>query len=324
VTTDLRSELTCAYADVTLVDPLEQVVRRGRRIRRIRRARRVGPALVAAAAVVVGVSVVHRDDAVSPMAPIELVSYSVPAFPLSFDRLPAGLTGPSFSLDPSFEEVGPGVAHAGWSDAGEPGASIGLEVRSDEPDAAGEEEIGDTEIAGEAATVYRMDVTGGDPTFSVVWERRDDQWVRVFGSGRFGSEDAVVDLARRLVDRPAAVPLQVSLAPRGWVVVAYKDDRILTLGDPAGPPATEALARTLDVHLPETPTAPADLPREVAATDGRMDRVTVHGRPGYLLPTGNGWLLQAGMSDGTVFVLQTPADFTPAQVVEIAEGVGRP
>ena len=67
-----------------------------------------------------------------------------------------------------------------------------------------------------------------------------------------------------------------------------------------------------------------DLLRAVAASDGRMDEVTVRGRPGYLPPTANGWLLQAGMSDGTVFVLQAPADFTPAQVVEIAEGVGRP
>jgi hypothetical protein len=324
MTTDLRSELSAAYADVTLADPVDQVVRRGRRIRRARRARRVAPALVAAAAVVVGVTVVQGDDGVGTPGPIELVDYSVPAFPLSFDEVPAGLTGPSFSLDPSFEEVGPGTAHAGWSDPAEPDTGIGLSIRTDGPGTSGEEELGEAQIAGEDATVYRTEVTGGPDAYSVVWERSDDQWVEVFGTGRFGSEDAVVALARRVVDRGTAVPLQITLAPRGWVVVAYKEDRILTLADPAGDPATEATARTLTVYLPQPPSAPEDLPAEVGAAGGRMDQVTVQGQPGYLLPAAEGWFLQAAMADGTVFVLQAPADFTPAQVVAIADGVARP
>ncbi|MFD2092833.1 hypothetical protein [Blastococcus deserti] len=324
MTTDLRSELSGAYADVTLADPLDQVVRRGRRIRRARRVRRVAPPLVAAAAVVVGVTVVQGEDGVVAPGPIELVGYSVPAFPLSFDPVPAGLAGPSFSLDPSFEEVGPGTAHAGWSDPDDPDTGIGLSVRSDGPGTSGEEEVGETEIAGEEATLHRTVVTGGPEVYSVVWERTDDQWVRVFGTGRFGSEEDVVELARRVVDRAAGVPLQVGLAPRGWVVVGYKDDRILTLADPAGDPATEGTARTLSVHLTDSPSDPADLPLEVGATDGRMDEVSVQGRPGYLLPTADGWLLRAAMADGTVFTLQTPADFTPEQVVAIAEEVHRP
>jgi hypothetical protein len=55
-----------------------------------------------------------------------------------------------------------------------------------------------------------------------------------------------------------------------------------------------------------------------------MDVVTVHDRPAYLLPTAAGWYLQAEMADGTVFVLQAPGDFTRQQLVEVAEGVGRP
>jgi hypothetical protein len=324
VTTDLRTELTGAYAAVTLADPLDDVVRRGRRIRRARRARRVGPALVVAAAVAVGVTVVQDGDVHGPPGPVELVDYSVPAFPLSFDRLPAGLDGPSISADPSFDEVGLGAQHAGWGDPDDPKSGVGLGVHPDEPDSSGEDEVGETEIAGEDATVYRTDVTGGPEAWSVVWERDDDQWVRVSGTGRFGSETAVVDLARRVVDRGTAVPLQVALAPRGWVVVGYKDDRILTLADPAGAPATEAVARTLSVHLPPASTEPADLPATVGAVDGRMEEVSVHGRPAHLLPTADGWYLQATLADGTVFVLQAPADFTPAQVVEVAGGVGRP
>ncbi len=324
MTTDLRTELSAAYADVALTDPLDAVVRRGRRIRRARRARRVGPALVAAAAVVVGVVVVQGEDAVVAPGPIELVDYSVPAFPLSFDRLPAGLAGPSISADPSFEEVGLGAQHAGWRDPDDPDSGLGLGVHDEEPDTSGEDEVGEAEIAGEDATVYRMDVTGGPEAFSVVWERADDRWVRVSGTGRFGSEDAVVDLARRVVDRGMAVPLQVRLAPRGWVVAAYKDDRVLTLADPAGAPATEATARTLTVHLPPAPTDPAELPAAVGAVDGRMDEVVVQGRAAHLLPTAEVWFLQASLSDGTTFTLQAPLDFTPEQVVAVAEGVGRP
>jgi len=125
-----------------------------------------------------------------------------------------------------------------------------------------------------------------------------------------------------VVDRATAVPLQLTLAPRGWLLVAYKDDRIITLADPAGDPATDATARTLDVYLPQPPSDPAGLPAEVGAT-GPLEDVTVHAQPGYLLPTANGWFLQAAMEDGTVFVLQAPGDFTAEQVVEVAEGVRR-
>jgi hypothetical protein len=133
-----------------------------------------------------------------------------------------------------------------------------------------------------------------------------------------------VALAQHLIDQPTLVPLQVSLAPRGWEVVAYKDDRIITLADPNGAPATGATARTLNVYLPQPPTAPADLPTATGATGGRMYGVTVHEQPAYLLPTADGWFLQAALPDGTVFVLQTPADFTQTQVLEIAQGVSHP
>jgi hypothetical protein len=322
VITDLRSELAEAYADVSLTDPVEQVVRRGRRIRRARRARRVAPALVAAAAVVVAVTVSHGGDPAAP-GRVELVGQQSQVFPLSFDAVPAGLTGPSLSLDPSFEEVAPGRAHAGWSDPDDPDSGVGLQVEAAEPSADGDDEIGEARIDDADATVYRTPFAGADPYLSVVWERADDQWVTVTGDGRFATEDAVVGLARQVVDRPVAVPLQLSLAPRGWVLVAYKDDRIVTLADPAGDPATDATARTLNAYLPQPPSDPADLPREVGATGGTVP-VTVHAQPAYLLPTQDGWFVQAAMADGTVFVVQAPADFTVGQVVEVAEGVSRP
>jgi len=322
VTIDLRTELTAAYADVSLPDPVDQVVRRGRRIRRARQARRVAPALVAAAAVVVGVTVVGGGDRPFVPGPVELVAFSTPAFPLSFDALPPGLAGPSLSLDPSFQRVGPGAAHAGWSDPADPASGIGISVGDEEPENLGDE-VGEARIGEEEGTVHEQD-GGADPFVTVVWERADDQWVTVGGGGRYASEQAVVELARQVVERPIAVPLQVTLAPRGWVLVGYKDDRIVTVADPAGPPATEAASRTLTVYLPQPPSDPADLSHEV--TGGRVAPVVlaVHGRPAYLLPTSEGgWFLQATMADGTVFVLQTPGDLTRDQVLRVAEGVNR-
>jgi hypothetical protein len=273
--------------------------------------------------VVVGVGVVGDDDAPSVPGPVELVGYSVPAFPLSFEPVPPGLAGPAVSLDPSFDEVGPGTAHAGWSDPGDPDSGIGISLDDDEPENMGDD-VGDTDVGGVEGTVYRQEVTGAGAYFSVVWERGEDQWVTVAGSGRFASEQTVAALARQVVERATVVPLQLTLAPRGWVLVAYKDDRVVTVADPAGPPATEATSRTLTAHLPGTPSAPEDLPADVGATGGRMDQVTVHGRPAYLLPTADGWFLQAAMADGTVFVVQAPGDFAPEQVVRLAEGVTRP
>ena len=324
MSTDLHTELTAAYADVSLADPVEQVVRRGRRIRRARRARRAAPALVAVAAVVVGVTVVGGGDESFVPGPVELVGYQVPAFPLSFDPVPEGMAGPHLSLDPSFDEVGPGTAHSGWSDPADAATGIGIELSTEEPENVGAD-VGEATVDGSDATVYRTEVTGAGPYFSVVWERADDQWVTVGGEGRFASPGAVVALARSVVDRATVVPLQIALAPRGWEVVSYKDDRILTLADPAGPPATEAGARTLNVHLPQSPTDPADLSREVTGGRASVEQLTVHGLPAYLLPGSEGtWYLQASLADGTVFVLQAPEDFTEAQLVEVAEGVTRP
>jgi hypothetical protein len=322
VTIDLRAELTAAYADVSLSDPVDQVVRRGRRIRRARRARQAAPALAAVAAVVVGVVVTGGDGRSVPAGPVELVAFSAPAFPLSFDRLPDGLTGPSLSLDPSFKRVGPGAAHAGWSDPDDPASGVGISVADDEPENMGEE-LAEARIGEEEGTVYEQR-DGAAPFVTVVWERADDQWVTVGGEGRFASEQAVVDLARQVVDRGIPVPLRVTLAPRGWVLVGYKEDRIVTVADPAGPPATEAASRTLTVYLPQPPSDPADLSQEVTGGQAVAVELAVHGRPAYLLPTSEGdWFLQASMADGTVFVLQTPGDLTREQVVQVAEGVAR-
>ncbi|MDQ1663160.1 MAG: hypothetical protein QOJ68_3140 [Blastococcus sp.] len=52
-----------------------------------------------------------------------------------------------------------------------------------------------------------------------------------------------------------------------------------------------------------------------------MRPVTVNGRPAQLVPTANGWFLQAQFPDGTTFVVQAPASFTEADMLAVAEQV---
>jgi len=54
-----------------------------------------------------------------------------------------------------------------------------------------------------------------------------------------------------------------------------------------------------------------------------VQEVTVHGQPGRLVPTADGWHLQAALPDGSALTVRTPDVLTPEQVVEVAEGVSR-
>jgi hypothetical protein len=158
------------------------------------------------------------------------------------------------------------------------------------------------------------------PSTSLVWQQGGDRWVRISGEGRYDDPGRLLDLAAHLVERPQAVPLQVHLAPVGWSVLAYKEDRILTLVNDAHE------QQTLNVFVPEEP-IPADrLLGELMGPVGPVIEVTVHGRPAQLVqidlgPVDSGWYLQAQFPDGTTFVVQAPKAFTRAQVLAFAEDV---
>ena len=283
--------------------------------------RPVAPALLASAAVALGVVVglvaLLLVRAAWTPDPVELVDHRVPAFPLAFADVPAGLTGPSLSLDPSVTGAGPGAAHARWRDLLDPTTGIGITVRPDPPDGDGEA-VDQVTVAGVDATVHRAPITGIGAEFSVVWERQEGQWVVVTSSGVHGTEEAAVALARQVVDRSTPAPPQLARAPRGWVVTAYEDDRRLTVADPA---ATGTAARSLTVSLPDPSADPAEPPAGTAPTGGRVQQVTVHGQPGRLLRTDAGWHLQARLPDGTALSLRAPDVLSREQVVEVAEGV---
>jgi hypothetical protein len=266
--------------------------------------------------------VVAAPEPLGPLpAGVDLVAFEPPNFPLSLDPLPADLTQASFSQDPGE------VRHAAFrSPDGAHG--IGLLVTPEEPAAYGVDDVRDVQVSGEDAELVSGTtvVCGGPgpecideevPYLHLVWERRDGQWVTLSGTGRFDAADALVAVAEDLVDRPQPVPLQVHLAPAGWSVLAYKEDRILTLVDDAHE------QHTVDVYLPDQP-IPADrLLGELTGPVGPVIDVTVNDRPAQLVRTDHGggvtgWYLQAQFPDGPTFVVQAPGSFTEEQVLAFA------
>jgi hypothetical protein len=161
----------------------------------------------------------------------------------------------------------------------------------------------------------------------LVWERGDDQWVRIEGHGSYDDTSAVIAVAESLVDRPQPATLDVGLAPEGWSVQGYKMGRVLTLVNDSFE------QQTISVHipLPEEVAPPEQFRDQVAGPIGPQLEVTVNGRPAQLVQVetdymvdgefARGWILQAQFEDGTTFVVQAPDAFTQVQLVELAESV---
>jgi hypothetical protein len=323
---------TLSAARAALLDEIEGARPAGRFRMPSRKARwRVGVGVVAVAASWAAAVVIAAPDPVGPPPDsVRLVGFEPPTFPLSLDPVPAGWDV-SFSADPG------GILHAAYGDEA---SDDGLYVRitPEEPEQYDVTGTTDVTVAGEDAELVRGEdiVCGGTgtecvderiPYLHLVWERRDDQWVQLTGYGTYDDADRLVDAAEHLVDRPQPVPLQISLAPAGWSVDGYKDDRILTLAN------DEYEQQSLTVHIPlPDEVIPLDQVRDsIAAPLGPQLDVTVNGRPAQLVRTEGdyvidghrylNWYLQGQFEDGTTFVLQAPEAFTREQVLELAESV---
>jgi hypothetical protein len=290
--------------------------------------RRIGVGAVAVAASWAAAVVIAAPDELGPPpGSVELVGFEPLTFPLSLDPAPADRT-PGFDGDQ-------GTLRVFYGDgAGEQGFSIAVSM--DEPefgDVSGEEEVAVDGAEGAlVTTTSNYCDTGADGAEScelrdevrLVFERRNDQWVTVSGPTE---PDRLVGLAESLVDRPQRIPLQISVAPAGWSLDFFKDDRILSLID------DDHEQHSLSVHLPDPEAViPAEQVREsVMGPIGPQLDVTVHGRPAQLVRVERdlvyegrrleGWYLQAQFVDGTTFVVQAPESFTQGQVLRFAESV---
>lgn len=316
-------------ARVALLDEIERSrTVRGRvraRLPRRRTALRIGAGVTVAAVAWTAAAVIAAPDELGPPPTgVTLVAFEPPVFPLTLDPAPPGLT-PSFSADPG------GVLHAVYGGAGDDG--IYVRIEPDEPEQYDVRDTDDVTVNGQDAELVTGSITmcsgpGPEcvdvevPYLHLVWERRDGQWLELSGSGRYEDAQGLLEVARNLVDRPQAVPLQVHLAPAGWSVLAYKDDRILTLVNDSYE------QQTLTVHLP--------LPEELVPADELRDQLmgpvgpvipaTVNGLPAHLVridagPIDSGWYLRAQFPDGTTFVVQAPAAFTQEEVLRFAAEV---
>ena len=290
---------------------------------------RIGVGAVAVAASWAAAVVIAAPDELGPPpTSVELVAFEPLVFPLSLDPVPPGWSAPRFDGDLGFVRA----SFAGAD--GEHAASV--LVDEEEPefyDVSGEEEVAVDGSEGVlVTTTSNFCDTGPDGADAcelrdevrLVFERRDDQWVTVSGPT---DPDELVGIAESLVDRPQRVPLQISLAPEGWSVQAFKGDRILSLVD------DDHEQHSLSVHLPlpEEVVPAAQVRESVMGPIGPQLDVTVHGRPAQLVRVQRdlmhegrfleGWYLQAQFADGTTFVVQAPESFTRDQVLQMAETV---
>lgn len=272
----------------------------------------------AAAAALTVAAVISTPEA--PSTSVTLVAFEPASFPFTLDPLPAGLL-PSFSADP-----GDRLIAAYRAPQGDDGVT--LVVTPSKPDVAGASDKQKVTVRGRSAELMVENITeaagAGEtadrrpPVLVVQWS--NNQWVEISGSGRFADPGALLAIVETLVERPQAVPLQVHLAPVAWTVLAYKDDRILTLANDGDD------KQTLTVSLPPAPLPADKLLSELLGPVSPVMMKTVNNRPAQLVQIDaggpdKGWYLQAQFPDGRTFVIQAPETFTPEQVLTVAAEV---
>jgi hypothetical protein len=288
-----------------------------RPVRLRRRAVIIGAA--AAVAAVAGVIATTGSDTTTPPSavgtPPVLVEFHMPALPPELHPIPHGVTEPDFTAEP-------GWLAAIYADAtpGKEASGISVTVYSSRPSSNGVEHR-DTTYAGKPAVLEKVDQK--DPAYhsvSLGWARSPGQWIRLTGTGDFADERIVRSLADTLVDTDKRLSLDITVAPAGWELYAFKgagpdgDGAVTSLRDPRNPDRTIHVSTMLGL-VPNYGAAVEGGPRETIPVD-------VNGREGDLvLIPGDRWMLQAPLAEGRAFQLQVPADFTQQQVVELAEGV---
>jgi hypothetical protein len=302
------SDATLNAARARLLDAMDPTVRR----RRPFLARRTGIVLaglgLAAAVAVAGVTLPRIADRPGPAATaptgsgaIRLVAARTPQFPWT---LP-GLGKAVFTADPG----GPVIAvylTEDHSDVYLTSAAVPSDGRP-------------VDVGGRPGRVVEFKGTTDDgrPPLDLVWEHRPDRWLRLTGQGRYGTPEALIELAGRVQDKPQRLHFEVTvgLIPDGWELAAFKDESIVMYRDPADP--------ATGFHIQWTPGGePLFRATEIEGLE-EATKVTVQGRSADLYQAGEFWMVQARLADGSIFRLMTPRSFTVAQVLELAGSIRR-
>lgn len=274
-----------------------------------RRARRrlalTGAALALATAMIVVPSALRSTGSTA----IALVPMDPLTFPLTPGSVPADLTGVVFEFDSGFRSVR-------YRGTGDDRLSVTTGVAGKDHWSIPEDHR-DVQISGNNAVLYESTAYHGTstkiPSTSVVWKNEDGDWTRVSGDGRYADDEAVMSFATSLRNEPQEVRTGVGLevAPRGWVLAAYKEGRILTMTPRGhGPDSADALTVSLTGH---------DSLSDYGAGDTSTE--TVDGREVEVGKAGEGWAALGATPDGQGYSVIAPASFTRTQVAEVAAGV---
>lgn len=311
--TDLRDTFAVAYSDITLTDSAATVMRRGSRLRRARRSLRAACTGVAAlTAITLGIVA-----SVSPgggTEPIRLVTYSLPALPISLDPVPDGL---DVSFDYDMDRLIAFYTDAvGDGGVRQPSLSLRALGEAAEDDEATTEE--GVSVQGQPGRLYLRDLPGEvDDLATVTWESRPGTWVALQGRGPFATKAGILAQAENVRNEPLPLDMRLDFAPSGWGLVGYK-----VLG-PGG--ATLAVSdgdsRRLTVSLYRA--RYVNLVAEQMMDPGPVTPVDVQGRTGELMEGTQGWFLQVPLDGSSFITLQAPKDLSRGQVVQMAGGVGR-
>lgn len=232
---------------------------------------------------------------------IQLVGATAPEFPYA---LPS-LGKPSFTADPG----GPIIAVYLAPDGSDVVLTIG---------AAQEGQIGgqrDIRVDGRPGRIVSVPDGSGVASVQLTWERRPGAWVTIVGNGRHASPEAVLRLARQVVDQPQRVGFKVTvgLVPRGWELGGFKDGgSIISYRDPSEP--------NLELYVQWTP-KPDTSPDSAIEGFQTARTVTVNQRSARLVQSQQFWRLTATLTDGSGFTLMAPRSFTTDQVIAVAQSV---
>ena len=301
-------------ARMTLLDEVEQATgprtspTRGEsngHVGSIRRRFAIGLVAASAAGVLVAApSLLGLENAGAiALAPVDPVS-----FPLTPSDVPAGLGEPIFEMDSNFMSARYGARSPD-------GLTVTTNVDSEDfwtiPD-----DTESVDISGHDGTLFHGVAFDGTtiatPTISVVWRDDNGEWTRVTGQGTYAEAGRVEAFAESLLDRPQPVDLSLSVAPAGWSLTAYKEDRILMLSPDNGPSEDDLTVALVD-KLPEDFAHAYDVDQVTTAR--------VHARDALVGKNSEAWILLAQVADGQAYLVSAPGTFSREQVVEVANGV---